>query len=258
MIEIRVQTQEELKKKDPQYASLLVGDFSPDENGYWLINAGAFNVAVEMAPGHWVSFPYTSEIFGKNTQLMDYLDKGVLSSELDHPQVPPGTPDQVVAARLSTILIDRKSAHIKDILAVDIGKKDTRCVESTGNIILIVLRLKPEGNFGSQFLETLKNPYSNTSMSIRGFAKKTMVGGNEVRRFTRVITWDQVLRGAYDGANKRDSMDYAALSMTNSICIDGVCSGGLTATMLSQVANLPDILMAELSARRSLEQLYVR
>lgn len=232
---LKIWTIDELSKTNEQYKDLVVNKiFRPDENGYWMVNGGAFNVAVEIG-GEYVSFPFKPAIFSEKTQIMDYLRKGSLGSEMGHPTMDPKfkfmTDNEkkiemaVFKERIAKIDMKNQSGHIKNIFLIDIGKSDPRCLKASGNVILVVLHVKPEGPYKDQLESSLKNPDANTAYSVRAFGEPELIGKQKVQWINNIITYDQELRGAYDGATKQDSMDYSMLSklVKGSMCVDGAC-----------------------------------
>jgi len=185
-----------------------------DENGYYLINVGGFNV-FNSAGDYYTAEGVKDLLMKPNGAFQRRLKAGNLRSEVEHPKFVPGMSKHEFFNRNLKIDLNNTCAHIRDVILEPTN-------DSSGyrndKFILCKLWLKPSGVKGDALQKSLDNPDENTCFSIRSFTKDTFINGVNVKKLVQVITWDWVVEPGIATATKFktlgvESMDEVAIEL---------------------------------------------
>lgn len=171
------------------------GILTPDEYGYYSVNAGAYGVMNES--GMMYSSENMEKLFEDDSVLKRTIGKGVLYSELGHPEYIPGMNLAMFEARASRVQEDRFCGHIRK--ASLIKNKD-------GYTYITRIEIKPQGHYKSTLQDSFDNSLSNAFFSVRSCSNRRRVNGVLVKFVYKIITWDFVTEGGISLANKFDTV----------------------------------------------------
>ncbi len=188
------------------------GILKPDENGYYLINAGGFNIP-NRAGITYTGNQYIKECMHPDSDLARRLKRGEVYAEAGHPPMfffervggvvvrTPITDLLQWINRLKTIDMDRACAHISEII-FDCDDDAIR----RGLPIYNLIRVKPFEStvYGRMFKENLDTPEMNTSMSIRTVTTP-MQFGDTTRNVEYFTNYDWVFEPGLSHANKHST-----------------------------------------------------
>lgn len=175
-----------------------------DENGYYFVTLGAFNV-FNGAGDFYLDEGAKDLIENKSHLLARRLANGYLKGEAGHPQWAPGMTKAQFYARNLKIDLANSSHHIKDITLRETGEKSG--VNGTGKVVVVEAWVKPTDNdLGRQLKADLDDPEINVAFSIRSFTKDQKISGINFKKLLNIITWDWVLEPGIKRANKWDTV----------------------------------------------------
>lgn len=198
------------------------GILKPDDEGYYILNGGGFNIPNRLGIKYTVN-DYILESLSENSDLRRRLKRGEVQGEMGHPpryylkmvngQVVRHDITNVFEwiLRLRTIDPDRVCMLISDIYAKWDNEHDTK------SPLHISYRLKPFGPFGSLFKEHLDTPSANTSISLRSVITPT----NQFDRTRNVEYWtgaDWVVEAGMEDATKWHTDGCESLDLNNYYC----------------------------------------
>lgn len=177
------------------------GILRPDENGYYEIIIGGFNMV--NSSGHYYPVEPVLALFDRNSILKRRLYEGYLKAEMGHPKREPGMTDTQWLQRVAHIEETMVCAHIGDIwLDFDIAKT---IPDVPNNAVMCVGKVKPMGPYKQALQEYLDDNVSNTAFSLRSLASVKVVNGIVYKYVKEIITWDYVTAPGIKTANKWDS-----------------------------------------------------
>lgn len=191
----------------PEHLKKTVG--KPDENGYYDIVLGAFNIP--NTSGVIYRFKAAKKWFESNSLVMKRIRDGQLRSEAGHPQRRPGEKLQDFIARLPQIERARVCAHIKEVRL--------EAPEGDDGPVTVYGKVKPAGPFGPYLKESFENPDENVAFSVRSIVRDVMIGGQLYKDIVTLITWDWVNEPGIKKANKWQSL---GIENDNCVVVDEV------------------------------------
>ena len=175
-------------------STIPIGNVTPDADGFYLVNAGAYNVF--NASGVYYDGDAIDQLYADNSILKRRIDKGVVRAELGHPRREPWMNEKAFDARLLEIREDRYCGHIrKAMLVPNIDSK----------MIITKIDVCPFGHYSSTLKDALENKFANCYFSVRSFSNQLRVNGILVKRVYQIVTWDFVTEGGILIANKHDT-----------------------------------------------------
>lgn len=169
----------------------LINIMEPDSDGYYWINAGAYNTYNES--GMYYDGEDIENLFNNSSLLKRRLDKGVVRAELGHPRKLPGMSDAMYEARMMDIQEDRYCGHIRAAKIV---------TNVDGKTKITKINVTPFGHFNSTLSDALKTKDSNCFFSVRSLSNRKVVNGILVKKVYQIVTWDFVTEGGIRIANK--------------------------------------------------------
>lgn len=186
------------------------GKLKTDENGYREICLGAFDAYNDV--GDLYAFtPNVLKVLGSGSDFHRRISKGALYGELGHPKRMPGESAEDFLQRALDVAIGNRAHHIKTVKLID-GK------DHKGRKIKLAMgQIKGAGPHGDALEASLSNPDENVAFSIRCLTRPIRLPGNVIaKELYHAITWDQVIEGGIDVANKYDtpSMESAKIDLT--------------------------------------------
>jgi hypothetical protein len=165
------------------------GLLKPDENGYYTVVLGGFNIRNEM--GNYYPFnKYLEEIFKSSSTFMRKIEKGQLRGECDHPAPWKGMSEREWFTRLRKIETSRVSHHIRKV-TLDFNNYRSQHGET---MVAVLGEVKPAGGeLGDKLRASLENPDEDTAFSIRTLTlDQPMVTGAWRKDVYECVTWDWV------------------------------------------------------------------
>ena len=180
------------------------GLLTPDADGYWWVNAGAYGVCNES--GVYYSEDNIEKLFDNDSILTRRIEKKVVRSELGHPLWLPGTSEKMYESRMQMIQEDRYCGHIR--AAKLVKNKD-------GRSYITKINITPFGHYKSTLLDALTTKDANCFFSVRSLSNRQMINGVLVKYVYYVITWDFVTEGGMRIANSLDTNNLDLESMSS-------------------------------------------
>jgi len=171
------------------------GVLKPDENGYYRLCLGAFNII--NSAGIWYGYEASKHLFESSSSFMRRMSSGNLYSEEDHPQWRPGAPLEEYVARIKRIAPKNICAHIRDVEVVE-GEGPG----ASGKLMLIYGSVKPDRERGHLLKAALDNPDQNVCFSLRALCDDQYIHGRVERTLTDLITFDWVVEPGLSVAHK--------------------------------------------------------
>ena len=178
------------------------GVLTPNEDGYYTVVMGAYDI--QNSVGAHYDLNSALGLLAPGSPLQRQIEKGVLYGELGHPN-----PQHFVDAngvfnrnaffqRLYKIEEDRCAVHIRRVW-VDRNFKDHQ-----GRTVCAVMgEIRPQGMKSQMAAQALENPSSNFYMSVRSVTMDDQI--RRVKYSKAIITWDFVIEGGIEVANKYDT-----------------------------------------------------
>lgn len=175
------------------------GILKPDAEGYYELTVGAFNI--HNNAGVYYPLGVAKALFEESASLMRRVRAATLRGEYGHPRRENMNPAQFTK-RLNEIYEDRVCCHFGDIRLDQVNYKS----KSGFPQIATIAKLKPSGPFGPSLQGHLDNPKEEVCFSVRAAAMQEIIGGQENRCITDIVTWDYVNEGGIGIARKYFSM----------------------------------------------------
>ncbi|QZA70951.1 capsid assembly protease [Erwinia phage AH06] len=178
------------------------GLLKPDENGYYTVLLGGFNLRNEM--GNFYPFnKYLEEIFKASSTFMRRVERGHLRGEMDHPQPWKGMTEREWFSRLRKIDMGNVSHHIRKV-TLDFQNYRSQHGET---MVAVLGEVKPAGGpIGDKLKASLDNPDEDTCFSIRTLTlDQPMVTGAWRKDVYELVTWDWVPEPGVRNATKYHS-----------------------------------------------------
>lgn len=195
-----------------------------DENGYYKINLGGFNIFNHKNEFYRVK-DLNALLNNKNSVFYKRLHNGYLLGEAEHPKMKPGMTSSEYYFRNLTIQLDNTSHHIRpEIELRDINEPVK--IPGAGRPVRVLGWIKPSGKHGAALQSMLDNPHQNVAFSIRAITTPpTNIGGYVVKDVIEIITWDWVDVPGITAANKwstiaKESYDYGHDVLIEDIIVD--------------------------------------
>lgn len=177
-----------------------VGILTPDEDGYYTLPLGGFDLMNESGV-YYNRSQQVINLFNESSSLMRRIKRGVLCAELGHPKLLPGMTAMDLLQRSSYIEETRICAHFSEIWLVE-GTDPT-----TGKPALLTYgKAKPYGPYGHVFEDAVKNRMQNVCFSIRSTKVDSIINGRIDRTVDHIFTWDLVNEPGVRSAEKYHSM----------------------------------------------------
>ena len=165
-----------------------VGKLEPDENGYYKVVLGGFDIPNPQ--GNVYPFKAAKHLFTESSTLMRNITSGNLYGEWGHPKRQPGQTLSNYIKRCSIVDEANIAFHIKKI---EISENEVK--DDEGNVVVSIIGwVKGVGPKASEFDKMLANPDQNVCFSIRAATDDVPnVRGKLDRNITSIITWDFVV-----------------------------------------------------------------
>lgn len=175
------------------------GKLKADENGYKEICLGAFNAYNDVG-ALYAYTPNVKNLLTGANQFTRQISKGALYGELGHPKRLPGESAEQFLERALTVSETNTCVHIKAIRIED-GK------DHKGRPVKLCIGLvKGAGAHQSSLESSLNNPDENVAFSIRCLTRPVRTQTGQIaKELYHPVTWDRVLEGGIDVANKYDT-----------------------------------------------------
>ncbi len=177
-----------------------VGKLEPDENGYYKVVLGGFDIPNPQ--GNVYPFKAAQHLFTESSTLMRNITSGNLYGEWGHPKRQPGQVLSNYIKRCSIVDEANIAFHIKKI---EISENEVK--DDDGNTVVSVIGwVKGVGPKASEFDKMLANPDQNVCFSIRAATDDVPnASGKLNRNLTSIITWDFVVYPGLKVAQKYKS-----------------------------------------------------
>ena len=184
--------------------NLVPKNLVPDADGYYWVNAGAYNVF--NSAGEYYDGSTIDDLLSNTSSLQRRFDKGVVFNELDHPVRPPNISDAAWDARMSTVSSDRICGHTR---AAKLR------MNADNKVKLIRINIAPHGVYAKSLQDGFDSTFANQYLSVRSTSNRTRVNGILIKKVSSITTWDAVVEGGIDHANKFDTESYEKLSASD-------------------------------------------
>jgi len=171
------------------------GVLKPDENGYYKLILGAFNIY--NSAGLWYDYETSKAVFDASSSFTRRMESGNLYSEEDHPQWDESKPLDAYVQRIKRIDPKNVCAHIRDVHLVP-GEMNADGTK----MMLIYGSVKPDRERGPILKAALDNPDQNVCFSLRSLCEDKYINGRYVRTLTELITFDWVIEPGLHVAHK--------------------------------------------------------
>lgn len=167
------------------------GYLEKDNNGYYKVNLGGFNV-FNLHNEFYRVKDLNALINDPKKVFYKRLHGGYLNGEAEHPKMTPGMNPNHYYLRNLRIALENTSHHIRSDL--EIVSLNTPCnVPGAGKPVRVLGWIKPSGKHGQALQSFLDNPHQNTAFSIRAITTPPVtIGGYVVKDVVEIITWDWV------------------------------------------------------------------
>ena len=214
-----------------------------DENGYYLINLGAFNTYNSAGEYYLCDNSALEFLKSPKSLLGRRIQNGVLRSEYQHPTYEEcksaGSMEdklKCITKRAIKIDLDRVCGHIKSVNFNILDKTE----KGWENYPIIVINgwVKPAGPFKNVLQEALDNPDENVTFSVRSLVKRSVEGLTIVKRVRDVSTWDYVFEPGIKIASQWNAVGLEHKECD--VCLNGMCSTVFQEIMAS-VEDIDDI-----------------
>lgn len=180
----------------------LINVATPDKDGYYDINAGAYGVFNES--GIFYSSEGIEKLFDNTSVLQRRIQKGVVRSELGHPVYEPGMTEAMMEARHMEIREDRYCGHIRSAKLVK---------SNDGKTFITRISIIPFGHYKSTLTDALQTKDANCFFSVRSCSNRRKVNGITVKYVHTIVNWDFVTEGGVGISNKYDTnLDLESMS----------------------------------------------
>lgn len=179
-----------------------LGVVTPDEDGYYTVPVGAYDI--KNSAGYHYDLNSAVKLLEPGSPLQRQIEKGVLYGELGHPK-----PQEFMGSdgkfnrdaffqRLYKVEEDRCAVHFGEVW-IDRNFRD----HSGRTVCAVMAKVKPQGPLSQMVEQALQNPKSNCYFSVRSITMDDQL--RRVKYSKAIITWDFVIEGGIEIANKYDS-----------------------------------------------------
>ena len=193
----------------------------PDENGYYTVRLGAFNVFNSSKA--FYTFKGVEALFNNpNSFFWRRLKKGYLLGEMDHPKFKPGMTMPEFINRNAGYDMSNIAFHIAEVW-FERTKDSVNMMGNHGNVVIVMGKIKPSGPKGEYLKEALENPNRNVAFSVRSLSKDEVVNGILVKHTSAILTWDWVTEPGINSANTFDMLNEKNInneSISNLLTLD--------------------------------------
>lgn len=188
-----------------------VGKLEPDENGYYKVVLGGFDIPNPQ--GNVYPYKAAKHLFEESSTLMRNITSGNLYGEWGHPKRQPGQTLSNYIKRCSIVDEANIAFHIKKIEISESEVKD----DSGNTVVSVIGWVKGVGPKASEFDKMLANPDQNVCFSIRAATDDVPnANGKLNRNLTSIITWDFVV---YPGLKVAQKYKSPALESFDSVSV---------------------------------------
>ena len=208
-----------------------------DENGYYLVNLGAFNTYNSAGQYYRCTMDTLKKLQTQDSILGRRIINGVLRSEYKHPlyEECKGLMDikrksACILRRAMLIDLNRVCAHIKSVNFNITNQTEPGWPDDP--IIIVSGWVKPILPFKQELLGALENPDENVTFSIRAFVKETLKGTTLVKHVNDISTWDYVFEPGVKIASQWNAVGMEHRESCD-VCINGICSNVLKEVLVS-------------------------
>ena len=171
----------------------VIGTIKPDADGYYDINAGAYGVF--NASGVYYAQDNIEKLFENTGLLQSRFDKGIVYSELGHPQK--GSMSEAEYEQRMRIMDEKNwCGHIRKAKLLD---------SVDGKYKITNISVRPHGPHAKTLEDSLTNKFDNCYFSVRSCSNRVRVNGMTVKYVYEIINWDKVTQGGIPISNKADS-----------------------------------------------------
>lgn len=179
-----------------------LGVLEPDKDGYYTVPVGAYDT--KNSAGYHYDLNSAAELLKPGSSLQRQIEKGVLYGELGHPK-----PQDFMTSdgkfdrnrffqRLYRVEEDRCAVHFGKVWV------DRNFRDHNGRVVCAVMaKVRPQGPMSQMVAQALTNPKSNCYFSVRSVTMDDQL--RRVKYSKAIITWDFVIEGGIEIANKYDS-----------------------------------------------------
>jgi len=171
----------------------------PDENGYYPVVLGAFNVYASNGAFYKITENLV-RLFGPEAYINMKAKNGQLKAEAEHPKFVKGMTKEEWLQRLAMTDEKYTCGLFGEVKLDDVPR---RLTTQKGEAYLTLGKIKPIGKYGDALKSDLETPDSNTSFSIRALSNRNVIAGIDVREIFAIYGWDWTNRGAISGAGTR-------------------------------------------------------
>ena len=176
------------------------GIITPDSCGYRTVVLGGLGIM--NSQGQFYSAEDSVKaLFSKSSSLRRRIEKGVLKSEVGHPEWNPKLSDEENFDRNMNIDPLNVCAHISDIWIDEHSVKQV----NGKDVIAIMGKVIPSGPHAEMLERSFNNPKENVCFSIRAISVDSIKGGQYVKRLHTIYTFDYVTEGGIIIAEKYSS-----------------------------------------------------
>lgn len=177
------------------------GYLEKDNNGYYKVNLGGFNI-FNLHNEFYRVADLNKILNNPSTVFYKRLHGGYLNGEAEHPKMVPGMNQSQYYLRNLRIALENTSHHIRP--EIEVVPLNTPCnVPGAGKPVRLLGWIKPSGKHGQALQSFLDNPHQNTAFSIRAITTPpATIGGYIVKDVVEIITWDWVDIPGIFAANK--------------------------------------------------------
>lgn len=175
------------------------GILTPDSDGYYEVVVGALNTY--NSAGEYYTAEGAIALFENSSHLMRRIKNGALYAELGHPKKAPGMSMEQFYSRVVSIEETNICGHFSELrLDFKFGEKHPEL--NNKDLIAVVAKVKPAGPKANALQIALENPKQNAAFSVRGLTENKYKNGRVERRLTNIICYDHVCEGGIQAAHK--------------------------------------------------------
>lgn len=174
------------------------GIIKPNSDGYYELVLSALNYPNPVGAKYRIEA--ARRIIEQSPYFIRKIKEGNLLGEVGHPRRRDYRSDEEFLERLHDFVETNVCLHISDVWIDDTGALKDREGRSYVGIMGLV---KPSGEKGVYFEESLQNPKQNTCLSVRSIADNfRLPDGTIEKEFVNILGWDWVNEPGLKPANK--------------------------------------------------------
>lgn len=181
--------------------NLVPKNLVPDKDGYYWVNAGAYNTF--NSAGEYYDGSTIDDLLAESSSLQRRFKKGVVFNELDHPVRQPNMSEAAWDARMSTVASDRICGHTRAA---------TLSMNRDNKVKLIRINIAPHGLYSKSLEDGFKAVHANQYLSVRSTSNRIRLNGILIKKVSSITTWDAVVEGGIEVASKFDTESYSGLT----------------------------------------------